>query len=234
MVGDSAQARKFLRVSDRPFQIFRGAPQQSRPVPEIAEPEVARQAEQAANDVPAGAVIHAKPVTEFLSADRAAALLPLKHRRVLFRRDPVVAFESACKEFVPIARVLRVALALACLNFGFVGRIVGPNGRNNFFPVLRVFRVAFAPALKPLRRGQRPRLALFGGLLGTAPLAPAMFARALAVAGHAVRNPNAETRAAAKRSRTNDCTAAQVGSSRLARATVPILGTAEIGAALQA
>jgi hypothetical protein len=61
-----------------------------------------------------------------------------------------------------------------------------------------------------------------------------MFARALAVAGHEVRNPNAETRAAAKRSRTNDCTAAQVGSSRLARATVPILGTAEIGAALQA
>src|SRR5262245_36081443 len=178
-------------------------------------------------------MIDAKPVTEFLSADRAAALLPLKHRRVLFRRDPVVAFESACKEFVPIARVLRVALASACLNFGFVGRIVGSNGRDNFFPVLRVFRVAFAPALKPLGWGERTRLALAGRFLGMAPLAPATFARALAAIGHEMmRFPDAETRAAARSG--NDHAATQVGCSRLARSTLPISGTPEIGAALQA
>ena len=198
--GDSAQPRKLLRVPDRPFQIFRRAPQQSGPVPEIAEPEIARQAEQAADGVSHGTMIHAEPVAEFPSADRAPPLLALKHGRIFLRRYSVLAFEPGCGDLVPIVRVVGIALAVVLENLASVTSVVAAIPRKDLFAVLRIFGIALAPALD---RGERRRRALAHilaatacTLLGTAPLAPALFARALAVAGHELmRRPNAETRA---------------------------------------
>jgi hypothetical protein len=190
--GDSAQPRKPHRILDCPLQIFCRAPQESGPIPEIAEPEVARHAEQAADDVPHGTMIHAEPVAEFLSADRATAPLALEHGRILFKRDPILGLQPACEEHISIGRVFGVALAQPRADLAFRGSVVGTLRCKFLLPILRVLRVAFAPALGT---GQR-RGACAGALLAMAPLAPAMFARALAVTGHEMlRRPDARKRA---------------------------------------
>jgi hypothetical protein len=151
--GDSAQSRKLLRVPGRPLQIFCGAPQKSGPIPETAEPEVARHAEQAADDVPHSAMIDAEPVAEFLSADRATAPLALEHGRVFFKRDPILAFEPACEESVPISCVFGVTLAQPRADLVFRGSVVGTLRCKFLLPILRVLRIAFAPAQAELSPG---------------------------------------------------------------------------------
>jgi hypothetical protein len=166
-------------------------------------------------------MVHAEPVAEFLSADRTTALLALEHGRVLFRRDPVLPFKPACGDFFSIVRIVGVALAVVLQDLGPVAGVVTAIPSKYLFSVLRVLRVAFAP---PLGRGEYRRRALphilsaaACTLLGTAPLAPAMFARALAVTGHEMlRFPNAETRAARPQ---KDRAATQVGGGRFARLT---------------
>src|SRR5262249_2096167 len=185
------------------------------------------------------------PAAEFLSADRAAALLPLEHGSVLLRRDSVGVLEAATLrprlDLAPVFRVFGASLALARPDLADMGGMPSPIRCENALPELRIFRITFAPTPPALGWGERTRPALFvilsaivRTLLGMAPLAPAMFARALAVAGHGIGFPNAKARAAAKRGRICDHAATQVGCSRLARSTVPISGTPEIGAALQA
>jgi hypothetical protein len=133
-------------------------------------------------------MIHAEPVAEFLSADRAAAFLALEHGRVLFRRDSVLAFEPTCGDFFSIVRIVGVAPAVVLQDLGPVAGVVTAIPSKYLFPVLRVLRVAFAPTLgrREPRRRALPHIFLTTTrtLLGMAPLAPAMFARALAVAGH--------------------------------------------------
>src|SRR5262249_50652669 len=125
----------------------------------------------------------------------------IARRAAFLRRAPLCRIDLA-----PILRAFLAALAPARQDLLLVRSIVRAIEPEQLFPELRIVRVALAAAFG---WRERSRLALAFTLLDTAPLAPAMFARALAMAGHGRRSPDAETRA-------------------------PISGKAEIGVALQA
>jgi len=174
------------------------------------------------------------------AARGAVALAIIGIVRISFPRTRVARLAAfvrgaplRCIDLVPIIRVFLIALALAPQDLVLVGGVGSAVRCENLFAELPVVRVALAATTAALGRGERTR-ALAATLLATAPLAPAIFARALAVAGHGWKFPDAETRAAAKRGRSCDHAATQVGCGRLARSTCRSRVNPRSGAAFQA
>jgi hypothetical protein len=110
------------RPRHRPFQIFRRAAQQVGAVLEITDAQVAGIAEQPAHELAVVAMIEAAVASaaEFLSANRASAVLPLEHRTVLLGRDAVSVLEAGTLrpriDLAPVFWVISATLAPARLD----------------------------------------------------------------------------------------------------------------------
>jgi hypothetical protein len=108
------------RVNALPmFHIRGGGPEQGGVVAEVAEPSVASRTKQGSQHVGLVAMIDRQFLVGLFSADRTEAVLPRRHRVVVFERESVFPPKP------PAAPLLR----------GRVGRVVTPAARVDFPPV---------------------------------------------------------------------------------------------------